>query len=350
MPISDRLPEECLELLAVQHGVISRRQALEGGMSVTQIRRRLRNGRWKQLHQGVYAAFTGEPTRLALIWSALLAAGPGAAASHDTAAELYRLGRSRAEAIHVTIPAVRTMQRAHDFGPQALPRLVVHRSDRILRACHPVLLPPRTRIEETVIDLTQSATTFEDAFGWLCQACADRRCTASMLRRALDQRKKARYRQELHAALADVADGVHSQLEYRYVHGVERPHGLPAARRQALVTLETRRRYLDNLYQEYLLAVELDGKAAHSVGERWRDTQRDRSLARLGVMTLRYNWSDVTSRPCETAAEIAEILTQRGWPGPLRPCNPTCPAPGLRAPTPHLPAPTPRLRGAAPPP
>jgi hypothetical protein len=305
-------------------------------MSVTQIRGRLRNGRWQPLHQGVYAAFTGEPTRLALIWSALLTAGPGAAASHDTAAELYQFGRSKAEVIHVTIPAARTMQRVRALRPQPLPRLVVHRSDRILRTRHPVLLPPRTRIEETVIDLTQSAATFEDAFHWLCQACADRRCTADMLRRALDRRKKARYRQELHAALEDVADGVHSQLEYRYVRGVERPHGLPAAQRQAPVTLGSRRRYLDNLYQKYLLAVELDGEAAHPAAERWRDTKRDRSVARLGVMTLRYSWSDVTSRPCETAAEIAEILTQRGWPGPLRRCGPACTIP------------PPRPRGAAP--
>jgi hypothetical protein len=334
MPISDRLPHGCLELLAVQDGVISRRQALEGGMSATQVRGLVRNGRWQPLHQGVYAAFTGDPTRLALIWSALLTAGPGASVSHYTAAELYRLGRARTEAVHVTIPAARAVRRARDFRPQrlphGLPRLVVHRSDRIIEARHPVLLPPRTRIEETVIDLTQSATTFEDAFGWLCQACADRRCTVDMLRRALARRKKARYRQELHAALADVADGVHSQLEYRYVRGVERPHGLPAARRQALLAPGKRRRYLDNLYQEYLLAVELDGEAAHPEGERWLDIRRDRSLACLGVMTLRYSWSDVTSRPCQTAAEIAEILTQRGWPGPLRRCGPACTVPRMR--------------------
>ena len=328
--MTDRLPAGCLELLALQHGVISRRQALDGGMSVTQIRGRLRGERWQPLYRGVYAAFTGEPTRPALIWSALLSAGPEAAVSHDTAAELYELGLTKAEAIHVTIPAARTVQRDARPVPAlvssgrkvTLPRLVVHRSDRIIRARHPVLLPPRTRVEETVIDLTQSAATFEGAFDWLCQACASRRCTTEMLRRALDQRKKVRYRQELRAALADIADGVHSQLEYRYVHGVERPHGLPAARRQALMTPGSRRRYLDNLYQDYLLAVELDGTASHPAAGRWRDINRDRSLARLGIMTLRYNWSDVTTRRCQIAAEIADILAQRGWPRTLRPCSP----------------------------
>jgi very-short-patch-repair endonuclease len=213
------------------------------------------------------------------------------------------------------------VQRARDAR---LPKLIVHRSDLVLRTRHPVLLPPRTRIEETTIDLTQSAATFEDAFQWLCQACASRRCTPDLLRLALDRRKKARYRTELRAALADIADGAHSQLEYRYVRGVERPHGLPTARRQAVMASDGRRRYLDNLYQDYLLAVELDGQAAHPQAERWRDISRDRSLARIGVMTLRYNWSDVTTRRCQTAAEIAEILTQRGWAAPPRRCSPAC--------------------------
>ncbi len=247
---------------------------MEAGLSVTEIRGRLRNGRWQPLHRGVYAAFTGQPPRLALIWSAVLSAGPGAAASHYTAAELYRLGPRRAEALHVTIPAARTVQRTAHAGEgpvPGLPRLVVHRSDRILRARHPALRPARTTVEATVIDLAQSADTFEEAFNWLCQACASRLTTAGKLRRALDQRKKLRYRQELRAALADVADGVHSPLENRYVHRVERPHGLPAARRQARVIPGARRYYLDNLYQDYFLAVELDGAAAHPTAERWRE-------------------------------------------------------------------------------
>jgi hypothetical protein len=73
------------ELLALQHGVVSRRQALDCGISAGVIRGQLRSDRWQQLATGVYAAFSGEPPRLALIWSALLSAGPGAVVSHQTA-------------------------------------------------------------------------------------------------------------------------------------------------------------------------------------------------------------------------------------------------------------------------
>jgi hypothetical protein len=207
-----------------------------------------------------------------------------------------------------------------------VPSLVIHRSGRVGQTRHPVLLPTRTRIEETVIDLTQSAVTFEDAFQWRCQACGSRLTTAGLLRAAFGPRRKLRYRAELQAALTDIADGAHSPLEYRYIRGVERPHGLPAARRQAPVTRHGRRRYLDNLYGEYLLAVELDGQAAHPSGERWRDIHRDNSLAGLGIATLRYSWPDITSQRCLVAAEIAAVLARRGWPGRIRRCGAHCPA------------------------
>ena len=328
-PMPHRMPSGLAELLEQQHHVISRSQALDGGIPVSAIRARLDSGRWQRLYPGAYATYSGEPPRLAFIWGAVLSAGPGAVISHQTAAELYRFGRRAHHALHVAIPEGRHVHRTGRLTP-GTPPLIIQRSDRIVRARHPVLLPSRTRIGETVLDLTQCAPTFDEAFHWLSHACGSRLCTATMIRGALELRKKVRYRAELLAALQDVADGVHSPLEYRYVHGVERPHGLPAARRQAPVSLGGQRRYLDNLYQDYLLAVELDGSAAHPVAERWRDIGRDNSLAGLGMLTLRYSWSQVTGQRCLVAAQVAGILARRGWPGPARRCSPGCPvgAPG----------------------
>ena len=52
-------------------------------------------------------------------------------------------------------------------------------------------------------------------------------------------------------ALGEAGDGILSVLEYRYVHRVEGPHGLPAARRQVRIRQRTGNKYLDNLYQEF---------------------------------------------------------------------------------------------------
>jgi len=204
---------------------------------------------------------------------------------------------------------------------------MVHRSNRIAVARHPTLLPPRTRVEETVIDLTQASGTFGEAFHWLCQACGGRLTTASRLRAALSQRKKLRYRGEILAALVAIAEGVHSNLEHHYVRGVERAHRLPIACRQAMLILGGRRCYLDNLYRDFGVAVELDGQAAHRIQDRWRDVHRDNSLISMGIITLRYNWADVTERACQVAAEIGTVLRERGWKGTPRPCRAGCGAP-----------------------
>jgi hypothetical protein len=69
------------------------------------IKFRVRSGRWRQIHPGVYATFSGDLTRRTRLWAAVLSAGPGAALSHETAAELHRLADKPAEPIHITVPA-----------------------------------------------------------------------------------------------------------------------------------------------------------------------------------------------------------------------------------------------------
>lgn len=133
-----------------------------------------------------------------------------------------------------------------------------------------------------------------------------------------------RWRIGLLAALADVAEGAQSNLEWRYVRNVERAHGLPAARRQAKIVTGNRTRYADNLYEEAKLAVELDGQAAHPPEQRWADSHRDNEHACLGIMTVRYNWSDVTNRPCAVAAAVGALLRMRGTAVRLRRCGASC--------------------------
>ena len=242
---------------------------------------------------------------------------PGAALSHQTAAQLHGLSDGgRDSPIRVTVPAAR--------HPQPVRGLVIYRSDRGAAARHPTRLPPRTRIEETVLDLIQSAPTFDDAFGWLSRACADRLTTPQRIEYAMAAHKKLRWRADLAAALAEVGDGAHSVLEHRYIRDVERAHGLPAARRQAKAVRAGRNEYRDNLYQDYGVAVETDGAAAHPESARWRDIARDNAAASTGIITLRYSWADVTRRPCLVAAEIAAVLDTRGWRGadPMRPALP----------------------------
>lgn len=198
--------------------------------------------------------------------------------------------------------------------------MIVHYCAQAERKRHPWLEPPRTLIEETVLDLAQSARGFDEAFGWVCRAVSGRFTDTRRLRAAMETRGRVRHRAGLDTALADVDEGAHSWLELLYLR-IERALGLPRALRQARVVRGGRTQYRDCLYEEYRVVVELDGRAAHPVQTAWRDMRRDNAEAEQGVLTLRYGYADLTERPCEVAAQVAAVLQSRGWTGAVRRCR-----------------------------
>src|SRR3984885_3163258 len=310
------IPAPVDEIARWQAGAISRRQLLAAGISDQIILERLRRQRWQQLYRGIYAVFSGPPTRDTWLWAAVLRAGDGAVLSHKTAAELHGLIETPAESIYVTVPSAR---RVRNSG------IVIRISGRVQEARQPGREPPRTTVEETVLDLAQLARTLDEACGWITRACGKRLTTEQKLRTALAMRKKMRWRTELDDVLAAAGDGIHSVLEYRYLRDVERAHGLPRSRHQVRVVIDGRVVYRDAYYEEYQLAVELDGRLAHPEEERWRDSHRDNQAGAQGVQTCRYDWRDVYAHPCQTALLQAQVLRRRGWRGTPKPCSPGCP-------------------------
>jgi len=312
-----QLSDDFHELLGRQCGVFARWQVSAMAVDLGVVMVSLRRGRFQRLHNGIYAAFTGPPRRDAELWAAVLRGGPDAVLSHQTAAELDGFAASPSRLIHVTVPLARRITPVRG--------VVVHRSGRLDVARHPSRTPPRTRIEDTALDLAQLSATFDDAYGWISRPCAKRLTKPPLLLQAMNSRSRIRWRAELTLALTDIAEGVLSPLERRYVYNVERPHGLPAAKRQVLIIRGSRHQYLDNLYQELGIGVELDGQAYHPAEERWRDIVRDNALAADGLVILRYGWGDVTVRACQSAIQLGATAQRRGWRGGLRRCGPTCP-------------------------
>jgi|SRR5581483_1345183 len=310
-----------LRLRQAQAGVVSRQQAQDAGWPEKAIDRRLRSGTWQRLQRGAYATFSGAPPREAQLWAAVLRAGPSAALSHETAAEIHQLTDKRSSKIHISVAAER-----HPNQVGLIRGVVIHRRRGLVAEWTPPWHLPRTSVEDTVLDLIAAARGFDDAYGWISAAVGRRLTTPEMLGKALGGRSRMRWRGWVAAALEDAADGLHSPLERRYVLGVERPHGLPAALRQARRRHGSGLRYLDNLYEEYGICVELDGAAAHPAEGRWRDTRRDNVNSVQGARTLRYGWPDVTEHRCRTAAEIGAILRDHGWAGTVSRCGPACTA------------------------
>lgn len=281
------------------------------------IKFRVRRGLWRPVHPGVYATFTGELTRRTRLWAAVLSAGPGAALSHETAAELQRLADKPSEMIHLTVPAGRRVS--------AVEGVSLHRSARAVDATEQRSYPPRTRIEETVLDLIHTAKTFDDVCGWVTRAIARELTDEARLHAAMEARQRLRWRADLQELIVAAAGGDHSVLEFRYHRDVERAHGLPESARQvAFVTPGGRRGRRDRVYEPFGVVIELDGRLAHQPENQWKDKTRDNAAVAAGEQTLRYGWTQVKWKPCATAAEVARVLRLHGWDGRPRTCSPTC--------------------------
>jgi len=316
--MESELPSTLRYLARRQSGVVSRIQARQAGLSEDMIKFRVRSGRWRQIHPGVYATFTGELSRRAHLWAAVLSAGPGAALSYEAAAELHRLSDKQADPVHVTVP--------HQRRVVAPPGIRIHRSRRSDLTVQGHVYPPRTTIEETVLDLIHTAKTFDEVCGWVTRAIARELTDETRLNAAMKARQRLRWRADLQELIVAAAGGDHSVLEFRYHRDVERAHGLPESARQVpFTTPGGRRGRRDRVYEPFGLVIELDGRLAHSPEDQWKDKTRDNAAAADGKQTLRYGWSQVKWQPCETAAEVARVLRRRGWGGRPRPCSPGCP-------------------------
>jgi hypothetical protein len=318
--MSNDIPPWLGDVARFQDGVLTRQQALRSGMSHSAIASKVKCGRWRQVHPGVYATFSGPVGREAQLWAAVLYAGKGAQLSHETAAEVNGLADRQSQLIHVTVPTSRRVKQP--------PGMVIHRSAYLdVEARFPRGVVPHTLVEETVIDLVDAAGSFDEACGWVTTAFGRRLTGERALRTTLSVRRKLRWRGQLDEMIIAAAGGAHSLLEFRYDRDVERAHRLPTAKRQVPFTKpDGSRGFRDRYYDTYGLVVELDGKQAHPAERRIHDRSRDNDATAGGGSTLRYDWDDVTRHGCRTAAQVARSLASRGWKGQLRPCSPACQA------------------------
>jgi hypothetical protein len=296
-------------------GAVSLAMARTDGLTDRHVYWLVKSGRWQHLLPRVFATYSGPVRPVTWQYAALLFAGHGAALSHWSAGAAWRLCSAPRE-VHVTVPHARKIHHQ--------PGVVIHRSRLVTESeVHPVLNPRRTRIERTVMDLLGQQVTADRALAVVADAVRGGSTTAQRLRETLEAKPRTRWRKIVLDALPDVQAGALSVLELRDA-SIRRTHNLPTGRRQARRQGDGAE-YLDVLIEEFRLHVELDGRLGHDGAmDVWRDMHRDNRSERAGLRHLRYGWADLVGRPCEVAAEQAEILRQQGWTGVFRRC-PRCP-------------------------
>jgi hypothetical protein len=292
--------------------VLSTEQLNGYGLPRHSVERLIRQGHWQRLERSVYLTSGEDPSWTSLAWAGVLLGGDRARVGGPAAGFLHGLLAAPPTPITVLVPFDQVTRSRYPWR--------FRREGDGIREVRSPGSPPRTTVEDTVLDLCDDGTAGQ-AIGWVTQAVQSRRTTVRQLRRALQRRRRAHHRRLLQDLLGDVAAGVESPLELRYLRDVERPHGLPAADRQNYHGNPFRR---DVAYLRFHLVVELDGRLGHEGLGRFRDMWRDNVTTVGGELTLRYGFADVAERPCVVARQVAAVLNRQGWAGPFVRC-PRCP-------------------------
>ena len=324
---AEQLKSDLAALADAQAGIVTHSQAAGAGLTESWIEHRLRSERWRRVHHGIYATFTGPLPREAELWAALLWAGKGAMLSHETALEVAELIDKPSAEIHLTVPSARRPAQGKPMSG-----VVIHRSDQVSSLAAAL---PRTSVEDAVLDLAAAAAAFDDAYAWASLGFNRGQVPIDTLRQALDRRSRFPRRPLFTEVLDDAAAGVNSRLESRYARSVGRAHGLPAPVRHAQQAADGKTYRTDNWYEPYGICVELHGIAYQGDGRVGRDGRvgggyRRQDAGNAGpaaddTRTFSFDFVSVTEEACQSAALVAAALRRRGWQGQPRSCRqPDC--------------------------
>ena len=130
---------------------MSRSQALDAGLSSTVISRLLIDGRWGRLDRGLYLCPDITATWLSLVWGAVLLGGTDARVAGHSAAVLHGLEEGEPAPIEVLIPFGRRVSNR--------PWVVFAQERNQVRNSSGRAEPPRTRVEDTVLDLCATGSS-----------------------------------------------------------------------------------------------------------------------------------------------------------------------------------------------
>ncbi|MGI8430582.1 MAG: hypothetical protein ACR2OB_15060 [Solirubrobacteraceae bacterium] len=289
--------DAAIAALAVrQHGNVTRQQLLALGLGDPGIAHRIQTGRLHRVHAGVYAVGTPPVTALQRAAAAVLACGPGAALSHDSAMALWGFTSRWPGRSEVTTT-----------GDRRPAGIIVHRSPalghRDLRKHYAI---PVTSAARTLLDCTPRLTeralarTVNDA---LLSGHVKRSHLAELLRRCPRRPGASRL-----ARFVNAGDGpTRSEFEDTFLVFCER-FGFPRPR----VNVTVAGREVDAFFEAERLIVELDGWKFHSSRDAFeRDRSRDADAMAQGLGTVRITWERLRDQPGNEADRLHAILRTR---------------------------------------
>lgn len=275
-----------------QHGLATRRQLLEAGLSGEWIQRRLTKGSLLRVHRGVYRVGHRAPSVESDYLAAVLACGERAVLSGRAAAFLLGLLKGAAPRAEVTAAT------GHRLEGAEVRRSRLGRGDRSTWRGVPV-----TSVARTLVDLAGELEP--DALARVChEAGVQHGTTPRQVKAALARRGRVRGARALREIMIGETRVTLSGLEAQF---------LELLRQNKLALPETNRpaggRRVDCRWPEQRLIVELDSFRFHRSRHAWeQDRRREREARALGDEFRRYTSVDVFDSPRLMLRELRALI------------------------------------------
>jgi hypothetical protein len=290
--------QELAALGTIAHGVATRRQLLEAGISRSAIRRRVEDGSLIPQYRGVYRVGHCAPSVDARYMAAVMACGDGAALGGRPAGHLLGLLKGKPPKPEVITSTERRIEGISTRRVRRLDRrdVTVVRGIRV------------TSVARTLVDLAAILSIHE-----LAQACHEAgvryKTTPRQVEAALNRYPNAPGRRNLRAIMRGDAAVTLSKLERAFLR-LLRQAGLPLP----VTNRVAGGRRVDCRWSDSQVTVELDSYRFHNSRYAWeRDRQRERAARAREDRFERYTWADVVERPAATERDLRRLLT-RGRP------------------------------------
>ena len=285
-------------MATAQHGVVSRAQLRDAGLTPKAIDHRVEVGRLHAVHRGVYAVGHRRLTRHSRWMAAVLAGGVGAVLSHRSAAALWGI-RNAGGPMEVTSYSWHPKRNGIVFRGADLRVEEMTEVDGI-----PVTTVPRTLLDlAAVVDEVQLERALREAERL---QLADTYSVADLVEWHPGKAGLAKLRRV--ASMAELYRGVtRSELEERF-RVFLRDAGLPSPEWNVRLEAAEAMFEVDCVWREQRVVVELDGYGFHAHRHAFeRDRLRDRLLQMEGWTPIRITWKALRDDE-GLASDLARIL------------------------------------------
>ena len=291
---SDTVEVRTARIAGQAHGVVTRRELLDAGVSGAQIDQRLRIGALLVEHPGVYRVGHRAPSVEATYMAAVKACGEGALLRRLAAAYLYGLLRGARQPLPETMTATR--RRVDGVGTRQA-RHIDRRDATTFKRI------PITTVARTLVDLA-SVLSFDDLALACHEAGVRHRTTPRQVETVLARCPNRPGTGNLRRILRGDAQVVLSRLEQRFLALLgEANLPLPVTNRPA----GTKR--VDCRWPDKRLTVELDSYRVHNSRHAWeQDRRREREARARDDEFRRYTWGDVFEEPRALLRELGSLL------------------------------------------